>query len=346
MKKWTPLLLCLLTASYCRGQEKDKYRLVTVAFYNVENLFDTVDEANKDEEFLPTSARLWGTERYKKKLERLSEVLDNIGDKDGPEVFGLAEIENRKVVEDLIGTDRLKSKSYEIIHFESPDERGIDVALVYKKTYFFPILQKVNPITLPDDSTFKTRDVLLVKGLLDGDTVSFVVNHWPSRGGGGQAASESRRIAAAKVSRHVVDSLLSANQNEKIILMGDFNDEPSNKSICNVLRCKSKPEELKQGELYNPMADLEKKDLGSYAYKGFWDMLDQFMLSSALLNPDSKGYFYMQGSANIHCTKEMQTKTGDYKGYPFKTFAGTTYQGGYSDHFPVFMWLVKKMPSK
>lgn len=346
MKKYFFLFVSLLTIFSCFGQEKEKYRLVTIAFYNTENLFDTIDGSNRDEEFLPTSGRQWGTKRYKTKLEHLSEVLDNLGDKDGPEVFGLAEIENRRVVEDLISTDRLKGKNYGIVHFDSPDERGIDVALVYKKAYFFPVFQKNYPVTLPEDPTFKTRDILLVRGLLDGDTVSFIVNHWPSRGGGGQAASESRRIAAAKVSGHLVDSLLSSNPNEKVILMGDFNDEPSNKSICNVLRCKGKTEDLKQGELFNPMADLEKKDLGSYAYKGFWDMLDQFMLSSALLNQESKGYFYMHNSANIYCTKDMQTKTGNNKGYPFKTYAGTNYLGGYSDHFPVFMWLVKKIPSK
>lgn len=311
---------------------------ITVAFYNLENLFDTEDDPTiDDEEFLPTGKNRWDADRYQRKLEHMADVIAQIGDEDGPEVLGVCEVENRKVMQDLIATPKLRDRNYDIVHVNSPDGRGIDVGFFYKKDVFTYLSHRALNVSFADEPTLKTRDILMVKGLLKGDTVYFFVNHWPSRRGG--AASDGKRKAAATRARGVIDSILTQSPNAKILLMGDFNDEPTNESIKDVLNASGNEKELKDKQLYNAMWDLKQAGRGSHSYQKEWSMLDQMILSQGFLTKKSKGAQYVKKSANIFDADFMKETNEKYKGQPLRTYVGTKYMGGYSDHFPVYLQL-------
>lgn len=326
------------------AQEKKSYKMACIAFYNLENLYDTINYPGKDdEEFTPTGNNRWTGDRYKKKLERLSEVISQIGNefvKGGPVIMGFSEVENKQVVEDLINTPKLKPMNYGIVHYDSPDRRGVDVALIYQKKYFQVINSRAVPLHMANDTSFRSRDQLVVTGIFDGEPLSLIVNHWPSRRGG-ETISAPKRAAAATLCKSQADSLTMLNPNAKIIIMGDLNDDPKDESVVKFLKAKNDAKDVKKGELYNPMYKLHMKDgIGSLAYNDQWNLFDQMIVSYPLLGEDKSTYkFY---AAHIFNKPFLTQKDGAFKGYPLRTYAGGSYVGGYSDHFPAYLFIIKE----
>lgn len=338
------IVAALLIATNLKGQES-QYKIATVGFYNFENLFDTINTVDVlDTEFTPEGKKGWNTTKYEEKLANLCYVINDMGsDKvsSGLSILGVSEIENVMVLEDLVNHPNLKDKNYGIVHYDSPDERGIDVALLYRKKHFTVTNSKNYFVDIsPPNKTNYTRDILLVSGELDGDPMHFLVNHWPSRSGG-EKRSEPGRAKAGQVAKHIIDSLNVLEVNPKVILMGDLNDNPTNKSIVEHLGAKNKLRTVKEQDMYNPMADLFKKGFGSNAWRDTWSLFDQVIVSEGLLDKDASGFQFHK--AEIHNKKYLTQSIGQYKGYPFRTFVGDAFQGGYSDHFPVYVYLVKKI---
>ncbi len=314
-----------------------------VVSYNLENLFDYTDdpENNGDDEYLPTDKKEWDAEKYQTKLNNLSEVIRAIDSVDLPEIIGVCEIENRKVLEDLIATDILKNAGYGISHEESPDPRGIDVALIYKKSHFKYLKHEPIKVISKDGKTYPTRYILYTQGTINNDTFHIFVNHWSSRRGG-EEDSEHKRIAAAKTLRNYIDeNILNSNPDANIIIMGDMNDEPQNESLSETLNAKNNnpPEE---GELYNVMYELDLVDIGSYSYKNKWIMLDNIIISPNLLNSE-KGFICKDAVGTVFYDERFlyyNSKADEY--IPSKTYGGDKYYGGYSDHLPVYMFLINQ----
>jgi len=345
MKKNINLFLILILLLGCFAGKNDpnaKVKKLYVVSYNVENLFDyTDDPANTgDDDFLPTSEKKWDSEKYTKKLANLSSVICAIDSVNLPVFVGLYELENQKVIEDLIQTEKLKRGNYGIVHEESPDKRGIDVGFIYQKDVFQYISHKVVPLIIESDSNFESRDILYVEGLLGKDTLHVIVNHWPSRRGG-QEESEPKRIAAAQILRSTVDLILTKNPNANIIIMGDMNDEPQNKSLSETLNAKNNNPPTSNTELFNLMYSYDLNNQGSYSYKGEWDMIDNIIISKNLITKKS-GWKYQQSSAKIFDDKRFMFYNSKIDQYtPSKTYGGDTYFGGYSDHLPIYMILEK-----
>ncbi len=309
-----------------------------VSFYNVENLFDTIDDPLKmDEDFTPMGKLQWNATRYQEKLSRIAEVIDLLPG-DLPVFVGLCEIENRAVLEDLVKqsvlNDSPKKNRYEIIHADSPDERGIDVAAIFDASLLKNIRFEYYAIRLPDSKDPYTRDVLHVQGTMDGQTLHFFVNHWPSRSGG-QTESEPNRLAVADLLKSKVEAVLAADANAKIIIMGDFNDHPNDKSIYDVLGAK----ELPSASLYNQMYSIHTSGNGSYFYKGEWGALDQMITSSGLMNPT--GWHVDIASAGVLRDDKILFRDKEGVARPSRSYAGDSYKGGYSDHLPVWLLLKK-----
>ena len=339
------LLIILLSPFFLFGQAQKTFKIKTVAFYNVENLFDTVNDTLVfDDERTAKGSYAWTPERYQKKIENISFVLSEIGKnltKTSPDIIGLCEIEKRSVLEDLVKHKNLQNKDYGIIHKDSPDERGIDVALLYKKASFIPDSFKNHRLLLFKEDGYRdyTRDQLVVKGILDDEPVYFIVNHWPSRSGG-EARSRPFRRKAAELNKRIIDSIQKIDLAAKIISMGDFNDDPRDVGFKKVLKTKGKIKQLDSISLYNPMEKLFRKGLGSLAYRDKWNLFDQFFFTSNLVDPKKNTYSFWK--VGVFSPKYLRTSLGSYKGYPFRTYVGTTYQGGYSDHFPVYLYLIKQ----
>lgn len=328
------------------GQNNKEFKVLTIAFYNVENLFDYEnDPLIFDDDYTPDGKNNWTKEIYEAKIANIARVISEIGaDQSGtsPALIGLCEIENRRVLEDLVNHKHLLKDDYGIVHFDSPDRRGIDVALLYKKKLFTPINYVAKELLIYDDvDTSKrvyTRDQLLVSGMLDGEKISVIVNHWPSRRGG-EERSRPKRISAAKLNKKIIDSLFSEDPYSKIITMGDFNDDPINPSIKRTLKAKGRNKDLKLKEFYNPMEALYKKGQGTLAYRDNWNLFDQIIISTELTIKDYSSYrFYKAGIFNKNY---LINQRGRYKGYPFRSFSGG-FTGGYSDHFPVYIYLIKE----
>jgi hypothetical protein len=335
-----PLLAFQQSNVHAQGKQA---KVVCVAFYNLENLFDTIDDPKtNDEEFLPNSASRWNTKKYFTKLSHLAEVISQIGDeytKNGPVFIGVSEVENRRVVYDLVHTPPLLSMGYDFVHFDSPDKRGIDVALLYQPKLFKVTSAKTHLLRMADTS-FHTRDILQVDGLLDGEPVHVLVNHWPSRSGG-EKESAPKRDAAADLCLSVVKAIYKDEPDARIIVMGDLNDDPVDESLMKHLKIKTKPENMNPGDLFDPMWQLFRDGVGSLAYQDSWNLFDQIIVSSALMDKKSDGYRYLK--ARVFNKKFLVEKEGPYAGYPFRTYAGGVYTGGYSDHFPVYLFLVKEI---
>lgn len=307
---------------------------IKVAFYNVENLFDTKDDpANpRDDDFTPAGELKWTSERYDKKLSLLTDVVEAM---EFPELLGVAEVENMQVLEDWTSLPEMADYDYRVAHLESNDYRGIDAGLLYRANAFRALNIQDYIITFPDEPDYKTRDIFEVKGILENrDTITIFINHFPSRRGG-QSESEPKRIYVATQLRRLVDKTFAENADAKIIVMGDFNDEPFNKSIADVLGA-GKTWSTQPKSLFNPMWNLAEKGLGSYNYRDNWQMIDQIILSGELLDED-QGYRLSPNSAGVFKQKWMLQQSGNYKGYPDRTYAGDKYLGGYSDHLPVYL---------
>lgn len=339
------LLLLSVLFNTCLQQVQTMYRIRTVAFYNVENLFDIEnDSLTFDDDRTPQGRDLWTGERYERKIANISKVLSQVG-KDvtgsSPDIIGLCEVENLWVIEDLIAHPHLIEKNYGVVHFDSPDERGIDVALLYKKSAFLPTSFDSRRLLLTDneDERNYTRDQLVVGGLLDDEQMHFIVNHWPSRSGG-EARSKPGRIEAAKLNKRIIDSLQKLNPDTRIISMGDFNDDPKDDSFKKVLKTQENRQNMPLTGLFNPMEKLYRKGMGSLAYRDKWNLFDQIFFTGNFLNSENSYRFWKAGIFNPNY---LITKKGQYKGYPFRTYAGGSYMGGYSDHFPVYVYLIKQV---
>lgn len=326
------------------GQVKTDYVLKTIAFYNVENLFDTINQPDiEDDARTPLGKDHWTTQRYQKKLADLATILSAIGtpySNNSPDIIGLCEVENDSVLQELVNQKPLQNKGYESIHFDSPDRRGIDVALLYKTNSFYPTTMTSRRLVLyiGDNERKYTRDQLVVGGLLDDEQYYFIVNHWPSRSGG-ESRSRRYRMSAANLNKRIIDSLRKENPIAKIISMGDFNDDPTNASFKKVLQTKGSKNQLEETSLYNPMEKLYRSGEGSLAYRDRWNLFDQFYMTASV-TVNNGGYHYWK--SGIFTIPELITQNGRYKGYPLRTYAGGAYVGGYSDHFPVYLFLIKE----
>lgn len=334
------LVLFVINAASVTAQKK--YEVYSVGFYNLENLFDTIHDAGKNDfEFLPDGTNKWGTMKYTNKLKNMATVLNEMSTDMLPmglAAVGVSEIENYRVLDDLVSHPVLAHRGWKIVHIEGPDRRGVDCALLYNPKLFSPVASKLVPYTTEDnDTTYKTRGFLTVSGDMAGERVHIIVNHWPSR----YASSPARERAAVLV-KAVKDSLMAQNPQSKVIIMGDMNDDPDDKSMKNCLGAKREQNQLKHDtDLYNPWWNvLRKKGLGTLKYKGKWNLFDQIVFSGNLVGKErSTLKFY---KPEIFSRSYMLQTEGKYKGSPKRTHAGGVWLNGYSDHLPVIIYLIKE----
>lgn len=313
--------LLLLAFLNTNAQDK-KFKIHTVAFYNLENLFDTINDPNKLDEYSPMMELK--TNRglvYKKKIRNMARVLADIGKgvtNTAPSIIGVCEVENKAVLEDLVNDSLLVDIDYGIVHYNSTDVRGIDVALLYKKNAFTPISTSSHELKIYDPETSKrvyTREQLLVSGNLEGETIHLIVNHWPSRRGG-EAKSRPKRVAAAKLNKRLLDSLQTIDPYAKVLIMGDLNDNPNNASVKKVLKAKPTKKVGLKG-IYNPYINFFKDGMGTTAYRDSWSLFDQIMVTKPFLEKDYTSFqFYKAG---IYNKNYIITKLGAYKGYPLRS---------------------------
>jgi len=344
------LLVLLFTPnSFSQSQSEKEINALRsdyrILFYNVENLFDTKDDSLKnDAEFLPQGQKFWTWKKYQDKCTKIAKIIMASGGWELPEIVGLCEIENKRTLNGILYSTPLKKAKYHIIHNESPDHRGIDVALFYQPDRFFPLDTSFLKLFYGDSDHSTTREILYVQGTTHThDTLHLFVNHWPSRWGG-QLESEFKRIAAAKLVRSKVDSIFQQYSKAKIIIMGDFNDYPNNKSLSKTLKASVPNEIFKNDDLYNLASFLENKQpIASHKYQGVWGMLDQFIVSGALMN--ANGILQTQPK-NMHLFAPSYLLETDksYKGMrPFRTYIGYKYHGGFSDHLPIYLDLWRRL---
>lgn len=317
------------------GQEK-KFALYSVAFYNMENLFDTIhDEGKNDYEYLPNGTNQWNTMKYKAKLKNMSEILSMLSTDKlpmGPAIIGVSEIENYRVLEDILKQPALADKGYQYVHYEGEDRRGVDCAFFYNPKLFELTNSKLVPYVYINDTVHKTRGFLIASGNIAGEKMHFIVNHWPSRA----AASPARERAGEQV-RAIKDSLLREDSAAKIVIMGDMNDDPMDNSML-TLGAKKYRKEVGKGDFFNPWWEtLEDKGVGTLLYRGKWNLFDQIVLSSALLK--KKGLKYDHNEVFIR--EYLFQQDGKYKGSPLRTHGGKLWLNGYSDHLPTIIYLKK-----
>ena len=280
---------------------------------------------------------------YKDKLGNLAKVVSEIGtdlSPDGLALLGVCEIENRKVLEDFVKQELVADREYQIVHFDSPDKRGIDVGLLYQPKYFEIDTSESLSITdfiMDGGDTLFTRDILYVSGWLDGDLIHIYVNHWPSRSGGEKRSRPRRNYCANKVKKHMT-KILEKDAEAKILVMGDLNDDPLSPSVKKYLGGKGSKEDLGHSDMFNPMVSMYKKGNGTLAWRDTWNLFDQMIFSPSWLN-NEEGFSHYK--TKIHKKRYLVQKIGRYKGYPFRTFDGDMYVGGYSDHYPVYTYLTK-----
>ena len=347
MKRTSILFLILAFISIVGYSQEKKYTVRTIAFYNLENLFDTLDDPEKLDEKSPIMEIKVDRETiYQKKLNNMAKVISEIGAKESnntPTILGLAEIENRKVIEDLINTSELEGKEYDIIHYDSPDARGIDVALIYQPNYFRPTHHEVFELKLweEDGSRIYTRDQLLVSGYLDNELIHVIVNHWPSRRGGSEK-SNHKREKAAYLNTQIIEKVRKEDPNAKIIIMGDLNDDPNNSSLKSVLKTKTKKKRVKQGDIYNPYEDMFRRGFNTLVYRDNINLFDQILFTSPLLTTKKDYSTFKMWKANVFNPQYLTNQAGRYKGYPHRSFVGGNWNGGYSDHYPVYIYLIKE----
>jgi hypothetical protein len=388
--KISTLLGLLFICHFLQAQQTPAPQYITAitGFYNLENLFDTINDPKiDDEEFLPKSEKNYNTKAYWCKLNNMAKVIKGMGEKENPDglaLLGVVEIENATVLQDLIATDSLKARNYQYVHYDSPDARGIDVGLIYSPKYFTVLESHPHFVALPDKHP--TRDILVVKGDLVGDTVFILVNHWPSRSGGsnlfdlnnkeqamnrgaktsydrvtgltrqggaelsdnsalrydGEELSRPSRAAAAKECMYLVDSIQQVQPNAKIIIMGDLNDDPTSPSVKDIMQVKFDAEKTEPKEIFNALANFYKKGYGTLAYNGKWNLFDQLMYTQPFLDKKQlNGWFHY--SSHIYFRDFLINESGDYKGYPKRSWVGNNWNGGYSDHFPVYSVLVRAL---
>lgn len=336
------LITLSLLMPYIAFAQESKYNVNAIAFYNLENLFDTIDDPNKaDEEFTPNGSYSYTKEVYKEKLHNIATVIQKLGTEyvpDGVAFMGVAEVENSTVLTDLVNQHEIKNRHYQQVCFYGPDARGINTGFLYNPKYFTLISARAYPVDLAEaGSDDKTRDVLFVTGTMGSDTVYVMITHWPSRYGG-EAASAPKRAIAAKVNKHITDSLLEANPSSKIFIMGDLNDDPTNASVAEILKATGKQNKAATAHLYNPWVQYYKKGIGTLGYRDVWNLFDQIIVSDGLLT-DKIGWKYYK--SEVFNKNFLLEKYGPYKGYPKRSFVNGSWNHGYSDHLPVVIYLIK-----
>ena len=341
--------------------QQKKFIVHTVAFYNIENFYDTFDDPNtRDDEWV------YSKKYYEKKVSNIAKVLAQLGsgeNSNAPTIIGLSEVENRKVLEDLVKDPQIINKDFGIVHFDSPDRRGIDCAFLYQKKHFKPTSYINIPLYIYESDTkatkkvknegdtatddkievdnvtkrIYTRDQILMTGLLDGEEIHFIVNHWPSRRGG-EAISSPLREKAAALNVKIIDSLQKINPNAKVITMGDLNDGPYNNSLKKILKAKANKKEVQPLGMYNPMENMAKQGLGTLAYRDAWDIFDQMVLTEPFVRDDYSSFHFWK--AGIYNKPFMIQTDGQYKGYGLRNSSTVP---GFSDHFPVYVYLIKEV---
>ncbi len=346
------IIALFVTALICLGavNMSAQTKRQTIMFYNVENLFDTInDPAVDDDEFTPEGPKAWNESKYWRKMANIEKVFSAVGseNKQFPAIIGLCEVENRNVLEDLASMEKLIPANYQIVHYDSPEARGVDVAFMYNPSMFKYEGSYPEPTVVEELPNFRTRDILTMWGTIDGEKFFFMVAHWPSRSGG-QMASEHKRFGAAKTMRRIVDSVLVADPSVKVVLMGDLNDDPSDKSIAEILGARLRQEDTPAGGLYNPFYQMHRDGYGSLAYQDAWNLFDNIIVGGNLIGDsgDSGGYRLWKPArnkyyGNIFDRQFLRQKSGQYKGYPQRTYVGNKFENGYSDHFPVFIFIAR-----
>jgi endonuclease/exonuclease/phosphatase family metal-dependent hydrolase len=345
MRQITIFFLCL-TVQFLSAQKKAEYKVASIGFYNLENLFDTIDSpTTNDADFLPKGKLRWNTPKYISKQKNMAKVISELATEltpDGIGVLGVAEVENRKVLEDLVAEPALAARKYQIVHYDSPDERGIDCGLLYQEKYFTVLGSKaltLHLINTKDSTEDHTRDVLLVSGQLPGgEKMHIMVAHWPSRRGG-ESASAPARYAAAELVRSTIDSLQKDDIDAKIVFMGDLNDDPVNKSCSQIVRGRANPKKMDKTDMYNPMYDEFKNGNGTMAFRDAWSLFDQMMVSKPFVSKKVGGWQFFK--AIVWRKDWLITSEGTYKGYPFRTFSNDNFINGYSDHLPVYFFILQ-----
>lgn len=332
------LLICVvLSSATCRNKAKvPTGNSLSIAFYNIDNLYDDKDDTDhNDEDFTPNGQYQWTSERYHQKLDNMAKVIAQIANGNAPDVLGVCELESAKALEDLMNTGDLKGL-YQMVHYDSPDERGVDVALIYKSDKFKVLDSEKVPVVLTKDLNDRTRDQLFVRAvvLASNDTLCFYVCHFPSRREG-KDESEINRLDAANTCRNYINAHVNTTK-ENLIVMGDFNDEPWDKSIVQGIKAENINKKIKESDVFNLMWDFKSAGRGSYNYKGHMNCLDQLMITGTLI--DGKRLEYVNKSVNIMDASWL-TQTGKYEGFPLRTFGGNKWLNGYSDHYPVYLEL-------
>lgn len=323
------LILLSLSEGYTQDIVADPVRLM---FYNAENLFDTSDDpVTEDDEFLPRGLRRWNSARYRTKINSLYKTIIAAGEWEPPAMIGLCEIENRNILEDLIYSTGLTKFKYGILHKDSPDPRGIDVCLLYRKDIISVLAHRYFRPDLPDGTSFRTRDVLYVKCRLTDDTLHMFLNHWPSRRGGVLAGEELRQAIASMV-RQKADSIASADgKDAAVIFAGDFNANPEDKIISSLSK------DYKSGLSIVNLMESATQTPGTYRYKGTWEKIDQVLVSRSILE-GKRSFAADTESVNIFKAEFLLKEDQNYPGQsPYSTYSGYRYQGGYSDHLPVLL---------
>lgn len=304
-----------------------------VAFYNLENYFDTTNDTHVlDDDFTPKGFKKWDDKRFAWKTRKLAKAISKIGLDDSvlsPILIGIAEVENSKVIEKLLESKKLKDINYDYVHFDSPDERGIDTGLIYNKDYFKVIAAETIPLLVENTNGERdlTRDILYVKGKLNNEELHVFVNHWPSRRDGAELTAY-KRVEAANTILRKINQLQKDVEDANILVMGDFNDDPNSESIQTL---------MKSGLFINPMQALLTPNSGSANYKGEWSLFDQIIVSHNFLNYEEGTHSFKK--AQVFAPKFLKEWKGKYKGNPYRTYVGKKYLGGYSDHFPVYIVL-------
>lgn len=318
-----------------------------IAFYNLENLFDTIpnNPLGRDLEYTPDGQNQWDSRKYYNKLHNLAEAISSLTTKltpKGPAIIGVSEIENRTVLEDLVSQPELREWNLQICHHDSPDKRGVDVGLLYNPRYFK--VENVTNHTLTAVS-FATRDQMCVVGQLLGERVAVIVNHWPSRLGGQEKSSPNREAAAA-LSLQIADSVRAVHPEIGVIIMGDLNDDPQDKSCAVVLAAKRDLKDVSPTEFYNPFWKMLDEGIGTLAYKSSWNLFDQIILSGNLATGSNDEFKWHFHRSIVHNFDFLRDTEGSRQGYPKRTFSGGSYLNGYSDHFPTEVILIRKVNKK
>lgn len=343
-------ILALAATLTVTAQDQPKqFRAYGVAFYNLENLFDTI--ANnleaRDLEFTPKGSRGWDSHKYGRKLHNLAYAISNFKTDltpNGPAIIGISEIENRTVVQDLINQPEIKDWHLQIAEYhDSPDRRGVDVGLLYNPRYFRVLSVSNTMLQIEENPDLRTRDQMCVTGILGGtDTISVIVNHWPSRLGGEEQSSYLRE-AAGRLSRHIADSVRQVYPNSGVIMMGDLNDDPQNKSCAVAFGARGSIEEVEAGGFYNPFWKMLDRGIGTLAYRGSWNLFDQIIVSDYFINDPTRSQRLQLLKPIVMNFDFLKDKEGQRAGYPLRTHSGGVWLNGYSDHFPTQILLVREV---